>query len=161
MKEKLRHCESYLLPAAPLIFVCHVLEEAPGFVEWFNSHVTRGISPDLFWRVNISAFVVTVILVALDVLYRSQASAGVCVAWLSFIMFANAVFHIVGSAVDQRYVPGLITAFFYIVYCGVLAANFVKNGRMTSTALVILVFLGSTPMLVHGYLILFHGGRLF
>jgi hypothetical protein len=29
---------------APLVFVAHFLEESPGFVPWFNTHVTRGSS---------------------------------------------------------------------------------------------------------------------
>jgi hypothetical protein len=40
---------------APLVFVAHFLEESPGFVTWFNAHVTRGITADLFWTVNATA----------------------------------------------------------------------------------------------------------
>ncbi len=40
---------------APAVFTGHVLEEAPGLVDWFNSHVSRGINQPLFcapgvWR---------------------------------------------------------------------------------------------------------------
>jgi len=41
-----RHEDQYKTTAkafllAPLIFVCHVIEEAPGFVAWFNAHDER------------------------------------------------------------------------------------------------------------------------
>jgi len=29
---------------APFIFVCHVIEEAPGFMAWFNAHVRSSIN---------------------------------------------------------------------------------------------------------------------
>jgi hypothetical protein len=46
---------------APLVFVAHFLEESPGFVTWFNAHVTRGITADLFWTVNATALLITVL----------------------------------------------------------------------------------------------------
>ena len=33
---------------APLIFIGHFMEEAPGFVNWFNAHVRRGITAEFF-----------------------------------------------------------------------------------------------------------------
>ena len=44
---------------APLVFVAHCLEESAGFVSWFNGHVTRGITQDLFWTVNATGLVIT------------------------------------------------------------------------------------------------------
>jgi len=150
------------LLAAPAVFVCHFLEEAPGFVEWFNSHVARGISSGLFWRVNLTALVVTLILVALYWFTRSRIILVVSVAWLSFLMFANALFHLTGSVVDRGYVPGLMTAvLLYLPYCAILATYIVRNGLLGKVALTVVVLLGSTPMLIHGYLILFLGSRLF
>jgi hypothetical protein len=46
---------SRALMCAPLVFVAHFLEESPGFVPWFNAHVTRGITAELFWTVNATA----------------------------------------------------------------------------------------------------------
>ena len=47
---------------APIVFTAHVLEEGSSFVAWFNDHVTRGITPGLFWTVNLAALVITLLL---------------------------------------------------------------------------------------------------
>lgn len=41
---------------APIVFAAHFLEESPGFVAWFNAHVTRGITQDLFWTVAVHGY---------------------------------------------------------------------------------------------------------
>ena len=153
---------SRLLLLAPLIFVCHFLEEAPGFVQWFNSRVARGITPGLFWRVNLSALVITLTVVGVEWLSRSGFSLTLAVAWLSFLMAANAIFHVAGALADGRYVPGLGTAvLLYLPYYGWLFLKAVKSGRAEPKVLAAGAALGSLPMLAHGYLIVFRGGRLF
>src|SRR5712692_3476119 len=82
---------------APFIFVCHFLEESPQFVPWFNAHVARGITPGLFWRVNLTALTITLFVVVVEWLSRSASSLILAVAWFGFLMFANAIFHIVGA----------------------------------------------------------------
>ena len=99
---------------APPIFVAHFLEEAPGFVTWFNAHVARGITLPLFWSVNYTALGITIAVVALEWMSSSAHAAAIAIAWLGLLMFGNALFHI-----------------------------------------------GALPMLVHGYLIVFFGRRLF
>jgi len=77
-------------------------------------------------------------------------------------MFANALLHIAGSMVDQSYTPGLITAIvLYLPYYLLIIARILKSKKMKTGFLAGLVFLGSLPMLIHGYMILFLGGRLF
>jgi hypothetical protein len=153
---------SRALLLAPVVFVCHFLEESPGFVEWFNAHVARGITSGLFWRVNISALVITLLVVGFEWASRSAFSLSVALMWLSFLMLANAVFHIVGGVVDKRYVPGLATAvLLYLPYYFWLVIMAVKSLRVTVAPLVALAVLGSLPMLAHGYLIIFRGSRLF
>jgi Protein of unknown function with HXXEE motif len=147
---------------APFIFVCHFLEESPRFVEWFNSHVVEGITAALFWRVNISALVVTLIVVGFEWLSRSGLSLTLAMAWLSFLMLANAIFHVAGVLVDRHYVPGVITAvLLYFPYCAWLFMDALKSKRVNTAALLLASGLCSIPMLVHGYLILFRGARLF
>jgi hypothetical protein len=71
--------------------------------------------------VNISALVITLVIVLIELLEPSFISASLIVLWFSFLMLANAIFHITGGIVDQEYVPGLITAIvLYIPYyfCG-------------------------------------------
>jgi hypothetical protein len=153
---------SRALLLAPLIFIVHFLEESPGFVEWFNSHVTRGITPGLFWTVNFTALFITLSVVALEWFSRTPLSLGVALGWLSFLMLANAVFHIAGSLVDGRYVPGLITAvLLYLPYYIWQFVRAVKSRRVTAAALLAAAVPCSLPMLIHGYLILFRGDRLF
>ena len=147
---------------APLVFVCHFLEESPGFVEWFNSHVSRGITSGLFWRVNISALVITLVVVAVEWFSRSAFSLCLALMWLGFLMLANAVLHIGGGLVDGKYVPGLATAvLLYLPYYLWLFIGAVKSRRVTFAPLAAVAVLGSLPMLAHGYLIIFRGSRLF
>ncbi|MGH9872970.1 MAG: HXXEE domain-containing protein [Pyrinomonadaceae bacterium] len=153
---------SRTLVVAPLIFVCHFLEESPTFVAWFNAHVSRGITSGLFWRMNILALIITVVVVGLEWLSRSVFSLAVVIAWFSFLMLANAIFHIIGGVVDRSYVPGLVTAvLLYLPYYVWLFRTAVKSGRIQVGGLIATAVLGSQPMLIHGYLILFRGSRLF
>lgn len=153
---------SRALLIAPFIFVCHFLEESPGFVEWFNAHVARGITPGLFWRVNIAALVITLAVVAGEWFSRSAFSLYLALFWLGFLMLANAVLHLVGGVVDKQYVPGLATAvLLYLPYYFWLAVMAVKSQRVKVVPLAAVATLGSLPMLAHGYLIIFRGSRLF
>lgn len=151
-----------LVLIAPVIFVCHFLEESPWFVEWFNSHVSRGITSASFWRVNLTALIITLAAVGFEYLSRSDLSLTLIVGWLGFLMGANAVFHIVAAVVDRSYVPGLLTAVvFYVPYFLWLFVAAVRTKRSNTAILVIAAGLCSIPMLVHGYLIVFRGDRLF
>ena len=147
---------------APLVFVAHFLEESPGFVPWFNAHVARGITADLFWTVNATALVITVLVVLLFWSTQSPAATLLMVAWFSFLMLANAVFHVTGAIVDRGYVPGLATAILlYLPYCGWLAGQVARDRRAAPGFLAVAAVLGAIPMAVHGYRILFLGTRLF
>jgi hypothetical protein len=147
---------------APLVFVAHFLEESPGFVPWFNAHVTRGITADLFWTVNATGLVITVLVILAFWATRSAAAVIVVVAWLSFLMLTNAGFHIMGAIVDRGYVPGLVTAIFlYLPYCGWVAWQVVHNRSVSPGLVAAAAVLGAIPMAVHGYRILFLGSRLF
>lgn len=162
MDDRKMNYVSRALLLAPFIFICHFLEESPGFVEWFNAHVARGITSGLFWRVNISALVITAMVVGIEWFSRSAFSLMLVIGWLSFLMLANAVFHIVGGVVDKQYVPGLVTAILlYIPYYSWLFMKAMKSKRVKVIGLVLAAVLGSLPMFMHGYLILFQGRRLF
>jgi hypothetical protein len=153
---------SRLLLLAPAIFICHFLEESPGFVPWFNEHVSPGITSGLFWRVNLTGFGITLIVVALEWFSRSTVSSVIAIAWLSFLMLANAILHIVAAGLDRAYVPGLLTAIFlYVPYYVWAFLTVIKSKTASVITLVLATTVGSFPMLVHGYLILFRGSRLF
>jgi hypothetical protein len=147
---------------APLIFICHFLEESPTFVTWFNSHVARGITSELFWRVNLTALVITLTITAFEWFSRSEVSIVLVSAWFGFLMFANAIFHITGAFVDRSYVPGLVTAvLLYLPFCTWLLVSALRNKRASLMVLLLAEVIGGIPMFVHGYLILFRGSRLF
>jgi len=147
---------------APFIFICHFLEESPGFVAWFNAHVSRSITSGLFWSVNITALVITIVIVAIELFMPSLFSASLIVLWLSFLMLANAIFHIAGSLTDQNYMPGLITAIvLYIPYYFGVIMRIMKKRKSHIGLLIASGISGSLPMLIHGYMILFLGDRLF
>lgn len=153
---------SRALLLAPFVFVVHFLEESPGFVGWFNSHVARGITQSLFWGVNLTALFITLAAVLFEWFSRTPLSLDVALAWLGFLMPANALFHVAGSLVDRRYVPGLATAvLLYLPYYLWLFVRALKSRRVTAAALLAAAVPCALPMLVHGYLILFRGDRLF
>lgn len=150
------------LRLAPLVFVAHFLEEGPRFVPWFNAHVARGITAELFWTVNATALVITVLVVLVFRASESAVASIVLVTWLSFLMLTNAIFHITGAIVDRGYVPGLVTAILlYLPYCGWVAAQLVRTRRVAPGLLAAAAVIGGLPMVVHGYRILFLGTRLF
>ena len=111
---------------------------------------------------NLSALVITLIVVGVEWFSRNAFSLSLALFWLSFLMLANAVLHIVGGVADKQYVPGLATAvLLYLPYYFWLAVGAVKSHRITLAPLAALAALGSLPMLAHGYLIIFRGSRLF
>lgn len=94
-----------LAATAPAIFIAHALEEGPGFVQWFNAHVARGITPGLFWTVNLVGLALTLAVCAIAWNAPSGTSDVLLLAWLSFLFGANAALHMVAALVDRAYVP--------------------------------------------------------
>ncbi len=147
---------------APVIFVAHVCEEAPGFVNWFNSLVRQGISQPLFLSVNGVAFLVTLALTAVAAWDRNLGSMLAALAWLGFLMLANGIFHLTGTLVHARYSPGTITAAsLYLPYFGWLVWLVHRRFGISILKVVAVSSLAGIPMFVHGYLIVFEGRRLF
>jgi hypothetical protein len=147
---------------APPIFVAHFLEESPGFVPWFNGHVARGITEGMFWNVNLPGLVITLVLVAAFWASRSDAALVMVIAWLSFLMLTNGIFHVTGAIVDRGYVPGLVTALgLYLPYSVWVAWQVIRGGRIPVGLVAAVAILGGLPMAIHGYRILFLGTRLF
>lgn len=150
------------LRLAPLVFLAHVVEEGPGFVDWLNGHVARDITPGLFWTVNGVGLLVTA-LVALGARSpRSPAGMLLAIAWLSFLMPANAFLHLAGAVLDGGYVPGLLTAIaLYLPYSARIAILAVRDRAVAPAGLAGTALLGAIPMVAHGYWILVRGDRLF
>jgi hypothetical protein len=151
-----------LLLLAPIIFIAHFLEEAPGFVTWFNQRVAEGITPELFWTVNYTALAITTAIIALEWVSESTVTATIAVAWVSFLMLANAVFHVAGALADRAYVPGLVTAvLLYLPFSALVLARVLRTHRLPAGVVATAAVMGAIPMVIHGYLIVFRGSRLF
>jgi hypothetical protein len=151
-----------LVFVAPFVFVLHVLEEAPGFVEWFNSLVPRGITQDLFLSVNAGALAITVLVAVLVAASPDPVSGLVLAAWVGFLMLANGLLHLAGTVVHARYSPGLVTgALLYLPYGTILLRAIARDLRLRPVAVLGAAALGAVPMLTHGYLIVFRASRLF
>ncbi|MCI0707124.1 MAG: HXXEE domain-containing protein [Ignavibacteriae bacterium] len=159
--ELVRPLVKFLL-AAPVVFVLHVIEESPGFVEWFNAHVNPDITEGVFWSVNAYGLVITLVVCAYEWYAASAVSLLAVMAWFSMLMLANGAFHILSAALDNAYTPGVITAtVLYIPYYFVLMMKVAQAKRVSFSILAGAAIVGSIPMVLHGYLILFEGSRLF
>jgi hypothetical protein len=144
-----------------VVFAIHFLEESPRFVPWFNAHAAPGITQELFWSVNLTALTVTTLLTLSFWITRTRPVVLAVVAWLGFLMLANAAFHVTGAVVDRGYVPGLASAvLLYLPYCAWIAQQVAQSG-VGIPLLLAAALLGAIPMSVHGYRILFLGTRLF
>jgi|SRR5215213_1016325 len=164
MEQSLRQDRTitYLALLAPVVFVVHVAEEAPTFVSWFNRLVEPDISEPLFLRVNATAFVITVVLAAVLAATREPAVAVIDLAWMAFLFFANALFHLTATVVHHTYSPGAVTAaVLYLPYFAVLFSVVLKRMRVPVSVALVVTILGALPMAAHGYLIVFRGSRLF
>ena len=145
-----------LLPLAPWP-VLLVLAVGALAAVWWNpsSRSVPGESRATHWRL-------TAAVVLLEWLGGSTLSAAVAVTWLSLLMFANALFHVAGAVVDRAYMPGLVTALLlYLPFYAWLVVRVIQLRRLPRGAVVAAATIGALPMLVHGYLIVFRGSRLF
>ena len=163
---RIEHIFDKITPArivmiSPLVFVVHVLEEAPEFVSWFNSLVEPDISQQSFVGVNITAFIITTVVAVAAATTKRLPALLTALAWLSFLMFANAILHIVGTIV-HGYSPGAVTAAaLYLPYFAWIFRSLQQSSGVSILLLATITMLAGLPMLIHGYLIVFEGGRLF
>jgi len=124
--------------------------------------VARGITSPLFWSVNWTGVFITAIVVTLEWAGGTTATAILVVAWLSGVMFANALFHVAGALADRAYMPGVVTALLlYLPFYSTIVTRMVRSRRLSLRQATTAAIFGALPMLIHGYLIVFRGSRLF
>jgi len=146
---------------APLIFIFHVAEEAPGFVSWVNTLIDRDITLSLFLSVNLTGFVIVSGLCMLTAVTKEKVITLITLAWLGFMMFANALFHILATLVFQQYAPGTITSVvLYLPFIFWFSRLLINKSGMKLITIITALLIGSIPMAIHGYLIIFAGSRL-
>lgn len=151
-----------LILFAPVLFICHVIEEAPGFVEWINHLVDRNITQSLFLSVNMTGFIITAILSLLTAYTKDKTITIVTLAWLGFFMFGNALLHITATILYQLYSPGIITSIIlYLPFILWYAWLLNKKTEITSTTIAVTILIGAIPMMIHGYMIIFEGTTIF
>ena len=147
---------------APLVFVFHVAEEAPGFVSWVNTLIDRDITLSLFLSVNLTGFVIVSGLCMLTAVTKEKVITLITLAWLGFMMFANALFHILATLVYQQYAPGTITSvILYLPFVFWYSRLLIRTTGMKLITVISTLVIGAIPMAIHGYLIIFAGSRLF
>jgi hypothetical protein len=104
-----------LLP--PVLLLVHLIEEAPAFMRWLNSIAARPIPEGSYLLANLPVLLITTVLAVAAAFIRRKGPALFLLVWLSYIMFANALFHVAATVVLRKYCPGLITAFaLYLPY---------------------------------------------
>lgn len=148
--------------ALPVVFILHVIEEAPQFVSWFNSLVTPAITQSTFLSVNVVALLITLIVAAVVHIAHGPVSGFIGAAWVGFLMLANGLFHIVATVALGRYCPGVVTAtIFYLPLSFLFLRAVVRELGVPLPVVGAVALLGGIPMYIHGYLIVFRGSRLF
>jgi hypothetical protein len=146
----------------PVVFVLHVLEEAPFFVAWINDRVTPPISERTFLTVNAVGLVIT-LGVALSLLASRERMTGlVAAAWVGFLMLANGLFHLVATVATRGYCPGVVTGvLLYLPLSLLFIRGVARETQVPAIVAVAAALVGAVPMALHGYLIVFRGSRLF
>jgi hypothetical protein len=148
--------------ALPVVFVLHVVEETPLFVTWFNSRVTPQISQGSFFTVNAIAFVITLGIALSLLASRAPLQGLLAVAWVSFLMLANGLFHLVATVAHASYCPGVITGvFLYLPLSLLFMRTLAREAHLPALGVAVAALAGAIPMVLHGYLIVFRGSRLF
>src|SRR5260370_31198116 len=102
--------DAKMILLAPVLYAAHVAEEAPGFVGWFNSVVTPGLSQGAFIPANVPPLIVTTLLAAVAARTRRRDASLALLAWIAYYMFANSIFHLTATVVLARHCPGTLTA---------------------------------------------------
>jgi uncharacterized protein with HXXEE motif len=150
-----------LILLAPLIYAAHILEEAPGYIRWVNSVVDHGY-PDQghFFAGNLPSIAITALIAAIAAITLNRGALLAMLAWLSYFMFANAIFHIVATVVLRRYSPGTITAAaLYLPYFAWFVWYMRTRVPTWAVAAVALIF--GMPMFIQAYMIVFRGTRFY
>jgi hypothetical protein len=151
-----------MLLLAAVFYVAHILEEAPGYIRWFNTLVAPPMPEGNLLQLNAPSLAVTTVLAIIASTTLRRGALLVLFAWLSYFMFANALFHIVATIRLAQYSPGVITAVvLYLPYFGWLACYLRREVHVRSEVLAAVGVVFALPMLIQGYMIVFRHSTLF
>ena len=131
-------------------------------MRWFNSVVSPGLAEGDFVRANIMPFAITAILAAIASRTKSKAAMLVLLAWITFYMFANAIFHMTATLVMMRYCPGVITAVaLYVPFCTWFGRYLTTRFRIGPDIVALIALLAGLPSYLQTYMVVFEGKRFF
>jgi hypothetical protein len=150
-----------LILFAPLVYMAHILEEAPGYMRWVNRLVDRPF-PDQghFFAGNLPSIAITAAVAIIAAVTLNRAALMVMLAWLSYFMFANAIFHIVATVALHSYSPGTITAAVLYLPYFVWFTSYLRT-RVPAWAIALVALLFGMPMFIQAYMIVFRGTRFY
>lgn len=150
-----------LLYLAPVVFLAHVAEEAPGLIAWLNRHAEPDLTPSDFLAINAGGLLVTVVVAILSVRSPNYLLSLGLIAWLSFAMLTNGFLHLTASLLLREYVPGTVTAgIFYLPYFFAATVTICRNLNVRLGAAIVAATIGAVPMLVQGVGIFAFGRRI-
>jgi hypothetical protein len=150
-----------LLLLAPLLFGAHVLEEAPGYLDWFNRVAKPPIIADHFLSGQIPPFLITAVLAGLAAWTSKTWALLLLLVWSTHFIFANALYHVIASIATASYSPGLITAVVLYLPFFVWFMAYLRKQGIADWLLLLFVALFGLPMYLQTYMVSFRGMRFF
>lgn len=151
-----------LLSLAPLVVLAHVVEEAPGLVDWMNRRFQLDLTMGYFLAVNAIGLLITLVLAVPRVHATDRFRVLGHIAWLSFLMPANGLMHLAAALSFREYVPGTVTAgILYLPYFFAATVTVCRHLGVRPLSAVLAATTGAVPMFVQGVSILTGNGRVF
>ena len=118
----------WLLPAA---YVAHIVEEYVGGFPVWVTQVVGGSFNNIAFALNNAAFTtILLVLTAWTSRSTSRGAAFLLITWASANVFWDGLFHIVTTAVYDRYSPGEITSSVLYVPISLAVAYFALRSRL-------------------------------
>jgi hypothetical protein len=150
-----------LLLLPPILFGLHVLEEAPGYVQWFNSVAQPPIPAEGFGRGQIAPLAEAAVLAGLAFWTGKRWAAVLLYIWSIHFFFANGVYHLIATIVLRSWSPGLVTGtLLYLPFFAWLTRHLRRSG-VEAWALLLIVALLGLPMYLQTYMVAFRHARFF
>ena len=150
-----------LLLLPPVLFGLHALEEAPGYVQWFNSVAQPPIPAEGFLRGQIAPLAEAAALALLAFRTGKRWAQVLLYIWSIHFFFANGLYHLIASLVLGSWSPGLITGtLLYLPFFAWLTHSLRRSGVEAWVLLLMTALLG-LPMYLQTYMVAFRHARFF
>ena len=146
----------------PVLFAAHVAEEAPGYARWFNSIVPGQPIPEAgFLAAQWTPFLAAAFLGVAAAVTGSRWAGLILMVWASHFFLANAIYHLVASAVLVTISPGVVTGtLLYLPFFWWLM-GWVRARGVALWVVVLVVFFAGLPALLQTYMVVFERRRFY